>query len=391
LKALLSTSLQHDIDVLIFSEVENVFDCQALVNSLRSSAKIWAIPEKISPIGKFLYIFKKNIHKALVKLKFPICLRKSFGYLHFWFKASKIDLLYIPYQIPPSYDFSFPYIVTMHDVQELHYPEFFTPQERAWRAMSWWKSLENASAVIVSFSHVKNDLIKYFNISDGKVKVCPLPYKEIELHTPDDCQEIAYRKKYESFEQFILYPAQFWKHKNHISIVKALEIIYERQGKQVHVAFTGEKSAKTAFPDLQDYVSKSQVSNYVHFIGNVPEAELLWLYKHCSLVTISTLYEAGSFPLLEAMACGTPVVCSAVTSLPETIGDQRFLFNPQDVEELANLILSMLSDDQLRIDNIENSYSMIKKLRNTPSASCFVDVFEKVYKQSNIKVNNAKH
>ncbi|MFM6269887.1 MAG: glycosyltransferase, partial [Dolichospermum sp.] len=87
-----------------------------------------------------------------------------------------------------------------------------------------------------------------------------------------------------------------------------------------------------------------------------------WLYKNCALVVVPTLYEAGSFPLLEAMFLEVPVICSSVTSLPETIGDSRFIFDPLNIEEMGNLIVNMLNDEPLRMANIKNNQARIEKL-----------------------------
>jgi glycosyltransferase involved in cell wall biosynthesis len=81
---------------------------------------------------------------------------------------------------------------------------------------------------------------------------------------------------------------------------------------------------------------------------------LLWLYRNAALVVIPTEYEAGSYPLLEAMMLGAPVICSNVTSLPDAIEDKRFVFDPYDENALAALIQSMLANEPLRADNIAN-------------------------------------
>ena len=96
------------------------------------------------------------------------------------------------------------------------------------------------------------------------------------------------------------------------------------------------------------------------------------------MVVIPTLYEAGSFPLLEAMTLGVPVICSSVTSLPETIEDVRFIFNPLDIEAMAHLILQMLENDKLRNGNILNSKNRIRELQKINSAVAFLNAYRLV-------------
>jgi glycosyltransferase involved in cell wall biosynthesis len=113
-------------------------------------------------------------------------------------------------------------------------------------------------------------------------------------------------------------------------------------------------------------------------MGIVPEAELYWLYKNSSLVVIPTLYEAGSFPLIEAMYLQAPVVCSSVTSLPETIGDSRFVFDPLDVDQISSLIMNLLNNSELREENIRNSRKRIEQMRKVDSNSHFLEVYSRV-------------
>ncbi len=168
-------------------------------------------------------------------------------------------------------------------------------------------------------------------------------------------------------------------------MIKALEIIHERNDIAVDLVFTGEKKEDSEFLYLRDYVAQSEISSKIHFVGTVPETKLTWLYKNCSLVVIPTLYEAGSFPLLEAMVLGVPVICSAVTSLPETIGDERFLFNPHDVKEIADIILRMLASDKLKADSIENGFSAIQRLKKAWHEPCIFDLLKSVSKPLDVR------
>jgi glycosyltransferase involved in cell wall biosynthesis len=92
-------------------------------------------------------------------------------------------------------------------------------------------------------------------------------------------------------------------------------------------------------------------------------------------VVIPTEYEAGSYPLFEAMLQKAPVICSDVTSLPETIGDRRFIFDPYDVAGLADLIQRITTDENLRRENITNSVEQVQRLQRVDAAAAFYDVF----------------
>jgi glycosyltransferase involved in cell wall biosynthesis len=365
----------EDIQLVILCSAQVYKECQELFQKYRPLIETCIIPD---------YLKSKSLLNRLIgriMLKLGLIQLEQMDPWFYWFNQLDIDLLHIPYQVTPYYDLRYPFIVTMHDVQELHYPEFFTPQERAVRANLNWKSLEQSKAVIVSFQHVKDDLIKYFRLENEKIKICPLPYSEIILSTPNREEEMAYREKYDNWKDFLLYPAQTWEHKNHLSLMRALELVHEKSGKSIHLICTGKKNPGF-FPKIENYLNTSIISEFVHFTDIVPETELFWLYKNCSLVVIPTLYEAGSFPLLEAMSLQVPVICSSITSLPETIGDSRFIFDPFDVEKTSDLILKMMTDPEICHKNIQNSKQKISKLIQIDSSKYFFELWKSIIKKS---------
>jgi glycosyltransferase involved in cell wall biosynthesis len=378
LELILSHEKRDLINILIICSDSNKIDCEKLIKKYESNAKIVILP-KFNLFQKIINKFSDFLIEIVSKKGFHLQFLKEFNFYFHWYKSLNIDLLHIPYPHSPRYDFIFPFVVTPHDIQELHYPEFFTPKERADRAENNWKSLEFCNGVVVSYDHVKNDIIKYFQVPDEKINVCPLPYQKISLFKPSLIEENIYEKKYKLYDIFLLYPAQTWEHKNHLSLIKSLEIIEKNYDKSVHLICTGRKNPNF-FSMIEHYLSQSSVTNKVHFVDIVPEQELYWLYKNCSLVVIPTLYEAGSFPLLEAMSLQAPVICSSVTSLPQTIQDLRFVFDPLDIEQMAKLIIQMLENQELRQENLNNGKNRTEELMSIDPFSCYLALWNNILK-----------
>ncbi|MEB3123599.1 MAG: glycosyltransferase family 1 protein [Snowella sp.] len=376
LELILSHEKKDLINILIICSHSNQIDCQKLIEKYDSNAKIAILP-KFNFFQKIINKFSDFFIEIIKEKGFNLQFIKEFNFYFHWYKSLNIDLLHIPYPTSPRYDLIYPFIITTHDVQELHYPEFFTPKERAYRAENYWKSLEFCSGVVVSYDHVKKDIIKYFKLSNEKINVCPLPYQKISLQQPSLLEENIYKQKYKLYDYFLLYPAQTWEHKNHLSLIKSLEIIEKNYDKSVHLICTGRKNSDF-FSTIENYLIQSSIANKVHFVDIVPEQELYWLYKNCSLVVVPTLYEAGSFPLLEAMSLNAPVICSSVTSLPETIQDSRFIFEPLDLEQMAKLIIQMLEDQQLRQENINNGKNRTKELMNIDPFPCYLTLWNNI-------------
>ena len=320
----------------------------------------------------------------------------SWRYLQDWLARLELDLLHFPTQTLLHPDMQTPYcltmygvqelphlvppvphIITMHDVQELHFPENFTPAQRAIRAVHYWKALEKAGVVVVSFDHVKQDLIKFFGLPEDKVRVCPIPFRDISLPQATPVAAESYARKYEAWTPFLLYPAHTWRHKNHFRLLQALRGLRKDGGRNLKLICTGG-TAHHYHAEVLAQVDEMKLSDAVLFSGIVPEDELRWLYEQAALVTIPTKYEAGSFPLYEAMLLGSPVICSHVTSLPETIGDRRFVFDPDDSESLASLIFRMLTDTTFRQENLANSATQAARLRRINAASHFYDAYRQL-------------
>lgn len=320
----------------------------------------------------------------------------SWRYMQDWLSHLELDLLHFPtqtllhpeMQTPyyltvygvqelPHLVLHVPHIITMHDVQELHFPENFTPSQRAIRAVQYWKALEKAGMVVVSFDHVKQDLIKYFGLPEDKVRVCPIPFRDISLPEPTHDAAQYYARKYEAWTPFLLYPAHTWRHKNHLRLFQALRALRQDDGQNLKLICTGG-TEHHYHAEVLAQVDELKLSGAVLFAGIVPEDELRWLYEHAALVTIPTKYEAGSFPLFEAMLLGSPVICSHVTSLPETIGDRRFVFDPDDAASLASLIFRMLTDTVFRQENLANSAAQAERLREVNAAAYFYDAYRQL-------------
>jgi len=290
-------------------------------------------------------------------------------------KSNEIDILHIPSQYSPIYGGKIPIVITMHDLQEFHYPEHFNTTERLHRSINTKKAIEESNHVIVSFEHVKTDVIKYFNIDSEKVSVCPPPFADNWFLKKNESAWNELQKKYNLKKKYILYPAATWEHKNHLTLLDAIKNIRD-EGPDIELVCTGNKTKY--FSILVKKIEDLQLSDSVHFLGIVPEEDLISLYKNSALVVIPTLYEAGSGPLYEAMKYQVPVICSNVTSLPDTVSNNEFLFDPKNVSELVMKIKSGLTDEDFRRKNIENSKQRMEYFRQINYSRNFTEVYKKI-------------
>lgn len=309
---------------------------------------------------KFINIFLKPFGKKLEFLDYII-------------KKLNISIVHCPYQFAPRTKKA-KVICTMHDVQEIHFPEFFTEKELASRSVHYRDYIERSDAIMVSFDHVKQDIVKYFGIEESKISTMLIGINSLWINAYFNGKALISVKT--RFDDFILYPANAWKHKNHIALIEALRILKE-DNKVVNLVLTGDFSSDNG-QILIGKIHEYGLEDAVELKGIISQDELYGLYQKALGVVIPTLYEAGSYPLYESICIEKAVVCSNVTSLPETIGDERFVFDPYNVQDIAEKIEKLYFDNDYKNESIANSKRMKSILHNNNSIDELYKLYQKL-------------
>jgi glycosyltransferase involved in cell wall biosynthesis len=255
-----------------------------------------------------------------------------------------LDVIHFPYQHFVRSEI--PSVFNPHDLQHLHYPLFFTPQEVAQREAYYPVCCKDATCIAVSSTWVKDDIVGKYGVCPEKVQVIPLASPTQAYDSPDSAFVRQVRLEYQLPEQFAFYPAQTWPHKNHIRLLRALARLRDERGIRVELVCTGSRNA--FWPSIAKEIESLGLQEQVRFLGFVPSRVLQAVYASALFVVIPTLFEAGSFPLFEAFQEGVAVACSKVTSLPEQAGDAALLFDPTSTEDIARVLEQLHSDAPLR-------------------------------------------
>ena len=260
------------------------------------------------------------------------------------FDALGVDVVHFPFQsyVPTRA----PSIYNPHDLQHLHYPEFFSKEDYEKRERLYPEACRSAAAVVVESHWIKDDIVRHYGIDPDKIHV-------VLWGAPTEIYERPAREAVERMreelrlpEAFALYPAQTWAHKNHIRLAEALKILRDEDGVRLDVVCTGTKNAH--WSRIEAELHRLGVSDQMHFLGFVAPGTLRALYASASFLIFPSLFEGGGFPILEGFHEGTPVACSAVTSLPEYAGDAALLFDASSVESIAAAVKRMATDESLR-------------------------------------------
>jgi len=257
-----------------------------------------------------------------------------------------LDVIHHPFSVARPRVRGIPSVVTFWDMQHEFYPDFFPRKERERRRWIYRESAEEATRIIVAAEFTRRCLAEKYGIDERKIDLVPVgcgPAFRV-LDDPEGAEAI--REKYDLAKPFLFYPAATWPHKNHRNLLAALEILMESHRFDGELVLTG--IAKEGHAVLLGEAKRPGLSGVVRMLGYVPYEDLPRLYNLARLLVFPSLFEGFGIPVLEAMACGCPVVCSDVTSLPEILGDAGLTFDPESPEDIALKILSAWEDGDHR-------------------------------------------
>lgn len=239
-----------------------------------------------------------------------------------------------------------PSIFNPHDLQHLHLPQFFPAPVIASRDVFYSVGCHFSNTVVVASQWVKNDVIKNYGIDADKIQVIPFAPTTLTYEEPTKEKMEMVKEKFGLKLPFIFYPAMTWPHKNHLRLIEAIALLRTRDNVKINLVCTGYQNF--FWPKIERRIAELNLEDQVKFIGLVSPIELRLVYRLSQLVVIPTLFEAASGPLNEAWAENVPAACSSVTSLPDQAKDAALIFDPYSVESIADAILKMVSDPELR-------------------------------------------
>jgi glycosyltransferase involved in cell wall biosynthesis len=275
------------------------------------------------------------------------------------FEGMAADVVHFPLQTAELV--ALPNIYHPHDLQHVHYSQYFTAFEKELRDHQYRAYCANASVVAVASNWIKQDLVTQFGLSADKIRVVPLaPPNEAgayQIMTPE--VEEAQARAMNLLQGYFFYPAHTWPHKNHAVLIDALATLH-RSGRTAHLVFSGRiTSHKTV---LERQAANLGLDGFVHFVGFVTPQQLQVLYRRATACVIPSLFEAASFPAWEAFLAGAPVAVSNITSLPEQVGDAGLLFDAKDVAQVGSVLIRLWDDLQCRETLRARGFQRVRQL-----------------------------
>ena len=238
-------------------------------------------------------------------------------------------------------------IVTIHDCVHLVFPQYLPGRlAHAYARTLLWTAAHRARRILTVSEASKRDILRFLQVPEDKVTVIPNAIDERFDVAPPADEVMRVRERYQLHERFVMYAGNVKPHKNLDRLIDAFARLRQNGFDDVQLLITGNEVSRYA--GLRRAVHRYNLHRHVRFLGFQSEDTLSALYRLADVFVFPSLYEGFGLPPLEAMACGTPVVVSNVSSLPEVVGDAGILVNPYDPESIADGLARVLSDDALR-------------------------------------------
>jgi glycosyltransferase involved in cell wall biosynthesis len=251
------------------------------------------------------------------------------------------DVLWCPFLFLEPENPGIPAVVSIPDLQHLDHPEFFSREMLAVRLRGFRIGTARAQYILTPSAYSKRRLLDYYHMPEERVVVVPPGYSGDYGDPPDRERRAAVRKRYDLPDEYGIYPANNWAHKNHRGLFRALAAYRERFGETVPILLTG--SMVPGGLDLRSEAEDAGVEDLVRHIGYVDSSEMPHLYDGAAFLVYPSLFEGFGIPVFEAMVRGTPVIAANRTSLPELVGDCGTLVDPECPDALALAMRDVLS------------------------------------------------
>jgi len=287
----------------------------------------------------------------------------------------KIDLVYFlsPNAISQALN-DIPYIFTLWDLghlEELEFPELTSERIFESRELMYTKSLKKAFKVIVDSDYSKQYSINKYNLDEKRVEVLKfLP----NIRVADNEGSIDIKKIYNIKNDYIFYPAQFWAHKNHMYILKAIKILKEKKNIDLDVVFSGSNRGNLEY--ILKKAKELGVDDLIHYAGFVPNNQIPSLYKQSLSLVMPTYLGPTNIPPLEAFFYNTSVCYSDKPSFREQVGDAVFYMDLKDPHSLVENIITIKNNKELVDYKLQKGLEILASWTEEDFYKSLIKIFE---------------
>lgn len=322
---------------------------------------------------KILNAVTQNNNFRFLKCDIKVYSLKEQFLIPFILKREGIDIYHSPTFSAPIFA-PCKVVMTIHDMIHLIYAKQYSAFKNMYYKLIVKTAVTRANRLITVSENSKKDISQFLNVSEDKIfSIHNGVDKKFSLENQNKSKE-AIKKKYPISNNYILYVGNEKPHKNASNVIRAFDLFIKKNSliySLVMLGVSGKYIEKITGQSLPKYfVSINEVNN---------DADLISLYRESSLLLCPSYYEGFGLPLLEGMACGTPIITSNNSSIPEVVGDTAIMVDPNNINQISDEIKRVLSDKNLKETLIEKGKNRAKIFTWQKTAQKTLEVYEEVY------------
>lgn len=307
----------------------------------------------------------KWLYRLWYRLKIPAPVQLFTG---------QLDLFYSPDFVLPPVSGEIPTLLTVHDLSFVHFPDAFTPALVRYLNRVVPRSINQASHILADSQVTKDDLINIWTVPPQKITVLYSGVSQAFRPTIGEERISNVREKYGLGDwPFLISVGTLQPRKNYEMLIQAFKPVAEKSDLRLLIA--GGKG--WLFDQMLAGVEAQGLGNRVLFLGFVDDSDLPTLYSEATLFLFASLYEGFGLPLLEAMACGVPVITSNVSSLPEVAGEAAVQLPPDSPTLWTSTMLELLEDESWRTELVAAGFRRAQQFTWSKSARQLLTIIER--------------
>ena len=294
--------------------------------------------------------------------------------LSFEMRFTPLDVLHSPDFIPP-FRRRCRSIITIHDLVFLLYPQFLTKSSARYYGQID-QAVRHTDHIIAVSESTRRDIVRLLGVPEQMITVIYEAPRHFFHPLPDPDLRPRLQKRFGLERDFVLFVGTIEPRKNVPTLLTAFQQLLDHYHPEVDLVLAGAPGWLT--DEVYALVNRLGLAGRAHFVGRVSDEELVWLYNAAQAFVLPSFYEGFGLPPLEAMACGTPVIVSNTSSLPEVVGDAGLLVDPTNANEITVAIWRLLSDEVLRQELIARGLRRVASFSWERAARETLDLYRRV-------------
>jgi glycosyltransferase involved in cell wall biosynthesis len=306
------------------------------------------------------------LYRLWHRLRIPVPIQTATG---------NLDLFHSPDFVLPAVRGPIPKLLTVHDLSFIHYPEAFTPALVRYLNQVVPRSIEQANRILADSQATKKDLIDHWQVPADKITVLYSGVSNSFKPITDKGKLKDIRNRYGLGDKpYLLGVGTLQPRKNYSLLIRAFKEVAQQFPHNLLIA--GGKG--WLYEEMMTQVDQLGLYDRVRFLGFVADDDLPGLYSQAALFVFPSLYEGFGLPLLEAMACGVPVISSNSSSLPEVVGDAAVTLPPENADAWSDTILALLADSTLRTSLVADGFLQARHFTWKRAAKQLMSIYEEL-------------